>query len=164
MKALDEGLRASLAEEILARILAQSPTFFERIVLDVLVRMGYGGSREAAAEHLGRVADGGVDGVIREDALGTDLLYVQAKRYARERTIGVDQIDQFIGALQAHRVRRGVLMATCAFTRPARERARQQNVALVDGDQLAELMIRHDVGAIGRATHVVKALDEDYFA
>src|SRR5205085_7508000 len=133
LDALYDALRATLVDDLLSRLVGLPPEFFERVVLDILVAIGYGGSRQDAAQHLGRTGDGGVDGVIRQDPLGTDLVYVQAKRYDRSRTVGSDDVTAFLGALQAHGVRRGVFLTTCRFTQPARDLAKRQNIALVDG-------------------------------
>jgi len=155
-------LRAALAVDVLDRVREQTPLFFERVVLEVLRAIGYGGSREDAAERLGRSGDGGVDGVIREDKLGLDLIYVQAKRWAN--TVGRPDIQQFVGALRG-RASKGVFITTSVFSREAREFAGGMNprVILVDGKQLAELMIDHDVGVKVETTYRIRRVDLDYF-
>jgi restriction system protein len=160
-----ERLRASTAEELMDRVLAGSPYFFERLVLDVLTAMGYGGSRAEAAEHLGRSGDEGVDGVIHEDRLGLDVIYVQAKRWGRERTVGRPEVQAFVGALQGQRATKGVLITTAQFSAEALRYAQSisPRVVLVDGGELADLMIDYGVGVTVRDTFAVYRLDADYF-
>jgi restriction system protein len=156
-------LRIALAAELLERIGEQTPEFFEDVVLDVLRAIGYGGSREDAAERLGRSGDGGVDGVIREDQLGLDLIYVQAKRWTN--TVGRPDIQQFVGALNGQRASKGVFITTSAFSREALDYASSVNprVVLVGGKQLAELMLDHGVGVSVETTYAVNKIDLDYF-
>jgi restriction system protein len=156
-------LRAALAAELLERVREQTPDFFEQVVLDVLQAIGYGGSRQDAAERLGRSGDGGVDGVIREDKLGLDLIYVQAKRWAN--TVGRPEIQQFVGALNGQRASKGVFITTSSFSREATDYANAVNprVVLVDGKQLAELMLDHDVGVSVVTRYEIKRVDLDYF-
>lgn len=155
-------LRAALAVDLLDRIAEQSPAFFEQLVLDVLHAMGYGGSREAA-ERLGQSGDGGVDGVIREDPLGLDLIYVQAKRWAN--VVGRPEIQKFFGALHGRRATKGVFITTSSFSREAIEYADgvTPRVILLDGKELAQLMIEHSVGVTSARRYDVKRLDLDYF-
>lgn len=163
MQSAWQELRGALAADVLDRVCEQTPDFFEQVVLDVLQAIGYGGSRDDAAKRLGRSGDGGVDGVIREDKLGLDLIYVQAKRWAN--TVGRPDIQQFVGALNGQRASKGVFIATSSFSREAREFADAVNprVILVDGKQLAELMIDHDVGVTVETTYRVRRVDLDYF-
>jgi restriction system protein len=156
-------LRAALASEVLDRVREQSPDFFEQVVLDVLQAIGYGGPREDAAERLGRSGDGGLDGVIREDKLGLDLIYVQAKRWAN--TVGRPEIQQFVGALNGQRASKGVFLTTSSFSREAIEFADNVNprVILVDGTEFAELMLDHDVGVTVATRYDIKRIDLDYF-
>ena len=157
-------LRAALAVEVLERIAEQSPEFFEQLVLDVLTAIGYGGTREGAAQRLGKSGDGGVDGVIREDRLGLDQIYVQAKRW--KDSVGRPEIQKFFGALHGQRATKGVFIATSWFSKDAIEYAESvvPRVILVDGKELAELMIDHDVGVSVARTYRLKRLDLDYFA
>ncbi len=136
MEAAFREMRRALAVDVLERVREQTPDFFEQVVLDVLQAIGYGGSRDDAAERLGRGGDGGVDGVIREDKLGLDLIYVQAKRWAN--SVGRPDIQQFVGALNGQRASKGVFITTSAFSREAREYAESVNprIILVDGRQL----------------------------
>ena len=156
-------LRAAVAADLLERVQEQTPDFFEQVVLDVLEAMGYGGSREDAAERLGRSGDGGVDGVIREDTLGLDLIYVQAKRWTN--TVGRPEIQQFVGALNGQRASKGVFITTSSFSRDAIDYADSVNprVILVDGKQLADLMVAHDVGVSVESRYEIKRVDLDYF-
>ncbi|MBA3428821.1 MAG: restriction endonuclease [Actinobacteria bacterium] len=156
-------LRTALASEVLDRVREQSPEFFEQVVLDVLQAIGYGGPREDAAERLGQSGDGGVDGVIREDKLGLDLIYVQAKRWAN--TVGRPELQQFVGALNGQRASKGVFITTSTFSREAIGFADNVNprVILVDGKELAELMLDHDVGVTIATRYDIKRIDLDYF-
>jgi restriction system protein len=158
---IERKVRAELRE----RLLEQSPAFFEGVVIDLLLAMGYGSSAEEAAEQLGRSGDGGVDGVIREDRLGLDVLYVQAKRY-RDQAVTVEQLRSFSGALQDKGARKGVFITTSRFTEEAvafAARQQQLRIVLVDGEELTRLMLRHDIGVRPARTIVLKKLDLDYF-
>jgi restriction system protein len=157
-------LRESLAAQVLERIRQVTPKFFEELVIDVLVAMGYGGSREDAASVVGRSGDEGIDGIIKEDRLGLDTIYVQAKRW--KESVGRPDIQRFAGALQGQRARKGVFIATSYFTPDARTYVAnlQTTIVLIDGKELAELMIDHGVGVSEAATFKVLKLDEDYFA
>jgi len=157
-------LSAALAGDLLDRVFEQSPGFFEKLVLDVLQAMGYGGSRDDAAQRLGRSGDEGVDGVIREDRLGLDLIYVQAKRWTN--VVGRPEIQRFFGALHGRRATKGVFITTSGFSREALDYADgvSPRVILVDGKELAQLMIEHDVGVTVNRKYEIKRLDLDYFA
>lgn len=159
-------LRSALAEELRDRILEQPPSFLEQLVLDVLYAMGYGGSRADATERLGQSGDEGVDGVIREDKLGLDQIYVQAKRWAPDRTVGRPEIQRFVGALHGQQASRGVFITTSSFSTDAIEYAARitPRVILVDGRELAELMIDHGVGVAVEHRFETKRIDSDYFA
>lgn len=156
-------LRASVEAELLDTVKGVTPSFFEQLVVDLLVRMGYGGSREEAARAVGRVGDGGIDGVIDEDRLGLDVIYVQAKRW--DGPVGRPEIQKFAGALQGHRAKKGVFITTSYFTREAEEFVQliDSRIILIDGKRLAALMFEYDVGVNPRSTYVVKTLDGDYF-
>jgi len=142
---------------------AVTPKFFERLVVDLLVAMGYGGSREDAAQVVGKSGDGGIDGVIKEDRLGLDMVYVQAKRY--ESDIGPGAIREFVGSLGEHKANKGVFITCGGFTSGAREAAAKAHsrIVLIDGDQLAEFMIDHGVAVTNHKTYTVKKLNSDYF-
>ncbi len=160
-----QSLRATLAAELLQRVKDCTPTFFERLVVEMLLKMGYGGSRADAGEALGRSGDGGVDGLIREDRLGLDTLYVQAKRWA-DKPVGRPDVQQFQGALSGHGAVKGIFITTSYFTGDAVEYAaglRNSKIVLIDGEQLAELMIDYGIGVATAATYEVKRVDSDYF-
>jgi restriction system protein len=158
-----ELLRASLAAQLLDRVRQASPAFFEQLVVDVLVAMGYGGSQEDAARVVGQSGDGGIDGIIKEDRLGLESIYVQAKRW--DATVGRPTVQQFAGALHGHRARKGVMITTSNFSREAIEyaTASQITIVLIDGAQLADYMVEFGVGVSEVDTIKLKRLDEDYF-
>lgn len=163
--AYDEVLSV-LRTELLERILQNSPSFFEHVIVDLLIAMGYGGSRRSAATQLGRTGDGGVDGVINEDRLGLDRLYVQAKRYAPPNTIGRPDVQGFLGSLVGLGATKGVFVTTSSFSLQATEFVRHlpQRIILIDGDRLADLMIEHDIGVRLNRAIEFKRIDEDFFA
>lgn len=156
-------LRTALAEELLDRIHDQSSEFFEQLVLDVLHAIGYGGTREGATERLGKSGDEGVDGVIREDRLGLDTVYVQAKKWTG--TVGRPEIQKFVGALQGQNATKGVFIATSSYSLEAVEYAAKvtPRIILVDGSELAQLMIENEVGVAVSRRYLIKRLDLDYF-
>jgi restriction system protein len=158
-----QGLREQLVDELLPRILGCSPTFFEQLVVELPVKMGYGGSRRDAAERIGRSGDGGIDGIIKEDRLGLDTIFIQAKRW--QGSVGRPEIQKFVGALQGQRAKKGVFLTTSSYTSEAADYASRidTKVVLIDGQQLAELMIDFDVGVATAATYLVKRIDSDYF-
>ena len=145
------------------RVKGVSPSFFERLVIDLLVAMGYGGTRADAGRAIGKSGDGGIDGIINEDRLGLDVIYVQAKRW--EGTVSRPEIQKFAGALQGQRATKGVFITTSNFTREAREFAGSiaSKIILIDGERLAALMVEHDVGVARIGSYVLKRLDNDYF-
>lgn len=157
-------IRAEVAAQLLERLRAATPDFLEQSVLDVLVAMGYGGV-EQHARRIGGSGDGGVDGVIDQDALGLARIYVQAKRYAADNVVGRPQIQGFVGALHGQQANQGVFITTSSFTRDATDYARSVNasVILVDGDRLAELMTKYGVGVQPVQTFTIVEIDEDYF-
>jgi restriction system protein len=156
-------IRDDLGAEILGRIKDCPPDFFERLVVELLLAMGYGGSRKDAGAAVGRGGDGGIDGIIKEDRLGLDTIYIQAKRW--EGTVGRPEIQKFAGALQGRRARKGIFITTSDFSREAREYAAaiETKIILIDGSDLAALMIDFDVGVSTRSSYVLKELDSDYF-
>lgn len=156
-------LRRNLEIELIEQVKAASPAFFERLVIDVLVAMGYGGSRQDAGRAIGRSGDGGIDGIIKEDKLGLDVIYVQAKRW--EGTVGRPEIQRFAGALQGRRANKGEFITTSSYSRDAVEYAEIINsrIILVDGEELAGLMIDHNVGVSTAGTYELKRIDNDYF-
>lgn len=158
-------LDTALRDEILTRLRSAPPRFFERVVLDVLKALGYGAGSGGASQVVGGAGDGGIDGIIEEDRLGLDRIYVQAKRYT-DAPVGADMIHRFIGALQMRGANKGVLITTSTFTRQAEEDARKNpsmRIVLIDGERLADLMIRHNVGVRTKRTIEIKDVDLDYF-
>jgi restriction system protein len=159
-----ERLRAELAAEIHQMLQASDPTLFESIVVELLVKMGYGGSRKDAGRAIGRSGDEGIDGIIKEDHLGLDNIYVQAKRWGA--TVGRPEIQKFAGALQGQRARKGIFITTSDFSRDAHEYVSRidSKIVLIDGKTLSRLMIDFGVGVTSVATYEVKKVDTDYFA
>ncbi len=159
-------INADLKGQLISEILAQSPDFFERVVLDVLVALGYGGSRQDAAEHVGGVGDEGLDGKINQDPLGLDVVLVQAKRYKSDHVVGRQLLQQFVGAMHGQGATKGVFITTSRYAGTAEEyvqRGSQTKLVLIDGDQLADLMLRHRVGVRVERQANVLALDQNYF-
>lgn len=158
-----QQLRADLQVELLSKVKAAPPDFFERLVVELIVAMGYGGSRKDAGETLGRSGDGGIDGVIKEDRLGLETIYLQAKRW--EGVVGRPEIQKFAGALQGRRARKGIFLTTSSFTREAIEYVEliETRIVLIDGKRLAGMMVDFDVGVSTEARYDVKRLDSDYF-
>ena len=158
-----QRLRQALADELLDRIRTAPPRFFEQLVIDLLVTMGYGGSRADAGQAVGGSGDDGVDGIIKEDRLGLDFVYVQAKRW--DQPVGRPLVQAFAGSLEGQRARKGVFITTSTFTRDARDYVTriEKRIVLVDGEQLAQLMIDHGVGVADVTTYQVKRVDADYF-
>ncbi len=156
-------LRTGLEEDLLDSVKSASPAFFEQLVIDLLVKMGYGGSRPEAARAVGRAGDGGIDGIIDEDRLGLDVIYVQAKRW--DSVVGRPEIQKFAGALQGQRAKKGIFITTSTFTREAEEYVQNidSRIILVDGHRLTRLMFDFDVGVNPRSSYTVKQLDSDYF-
>jgi len=157
------GLREQLAQELLSRILSCSPTFFEQLVVELLVKMGYGGSRRDAGERIGQTGDGGIDGIIKEDRLGLDTIFIQAKRW--QGSVGRPEIQKFVGALQGQRAKKGVFITTSTYTGDAATYVSNidTKVVLINGKQLADLMIDFDIGVSLAASYTVKKIDSDYF-
>lgn len=156
-------LRHDLEADVLDQVKTAPPSFFERLVVDLLVRMGYGGSLRDAGQAVGKSGDGGIDGIIKEDRLGLDVIYVQAKRW--ESTVGRPEIQKFAGALQGHRARKGVFLTTSGFSSEATEFASRidSKIVLIDGETLAKYMIDHNVGVSVSRAYEVKKVDADYF-
>lgn len=157
-------LRSALAAELLSLVKSASPAFFERMVVDLLLRMGYGGTREDAGQVVGKSGDGGIDGIIKEDRLGLDVIYIQAKRW--ESDVGSGEIRNFIGALSVHKAKKGVFITTSGFNKNARETSVKvdSKIVLIDGPTLAELMIDFGLGVSPVNTYEIKRIDSDFFA
>ena len=143
--------------------MACSPSFFESLVVDVLVKMGYGGSRKDAGQAIGRTGDEGIDGIINEDRLGLDVIYIQAKRW--QGNISRPEIQKFAGALQGKRAKKGIFITTSDFTSEAKEYVKNidSKIVLISGEQLAALIWEHEIGVTTSVTYAVKRLDSDYF-
>jgi len=158
-----QTIRINLATEILETIKSCSPNFFERLVVELLVKMGYGGTLQDAGKAIGKSGDGGIDGIIKEDRLGLDIIYLQAKRW--ENVVGRPEIQKFAGALQGQRARKGVFITTSDFTKEAREYVSMidSKIILIDGEELAELMIDYNVGVSNATIYEIKRIDSDYF-
>jgi len=156
-------LRDNLANELLQQIKSCSPSLFEKIVVELLVKMGYGGSRQDAGRAIGRTGDEGIDGIIKEDRLGLDIIYIQAKRW--ENTVGRPEVQKFAGALQGQRARKGIMITTSNFSKEALDYASRidSKIVLIDGEQLAQLMIDHSLGVSPMAVYEIKKIDTDYF-
>jgi len=165
LEAAYQAMQSALRAELLERIVQNTPAFFEHLIVDLLIAMGYGGSQRSAATDLGRSGDGGVDGVINEDKLGLDRVYVQAKRYA-DTTIGRPDVQAFVGSLVGHGATKGVFVTTSSFSAQARDYVRHlnQRVILIDGDRLTDLMIEYGVGVRINRQIAFKRVDEDFFA
>lgn len=158
-----QKLRNELAADLIQQVMGCSPAFFERLVIDLLLKMGYGGTRRDAGEAIGKSGDGGIDGIIKEDRLGLDVIYIQAKRW--QGTVGRPEIQKFVGALQGQRARKGIFITTSTFTNEALHYVGyiDTKVILIDGDLLANLMIDHGVGVNTTVAYEIKRIDSDYF-
>lgn len=169
-KSIEENyhkIREGLAAELLQQIKGNSPAFFEKLVVDLLVTMGYGGSWEDAGEVTGGPGDGGIDGIINQDKLGLDVVGVQAKLRTTENNVGPSIINEFVGALRLKGLSKGVIITTAGFSNNAQasaERSDNPKIVLIDGKQLAQLMIDHGVGVSTVETYEIKRVDSDYFA
>ena len=158
-----QNLKNDLASELLQQLKASSPRQFENIVIDLLVAMGYGGSRKEAAKAIGKSGDEGIDGIINEDRLGLDVIYVQAKKW--EGTVGRPEIQKFAGALQGQHAKKGIFITTSNFSKEAADFASRvdNKIILIDGDTLVQYMIDHNIGVTPFVNYEVKKIDLDYF-
>ncbi len=163
MESAYQTLRQQLEAEMLERILNCSTSFFEQLVVDLLLRMGYGGSRRDAGQAIGQSGDGGIDGIIKEDRLGLDTIYLQAKRWTG--SVGRPDVQKFAGALQGHRAKKGVMITTSTFTKEAQEYAAavETKIVLIDGKRLTKLMFDFGLGCSTQSTFELKKIDSDYF-
>jgi len=163
LEAIYQKLRSDLAQELLERVKKCPPAFFESLVVDLLVAMGYGGSRKDAGEAIGRSGDEGIDGTVKEDKLGLDTVCIQAKRWASP--VGRPVVQAFAGSLMGHRANKGVLITTSQFTKDAREYIKQieKRIVLIDGEQLAQYMIDHGIGVVDQQKYEVKKVNPGYF-
>lgn len=160
-----QRIRKSLASELLNRVIELSPAFFERLVVELLVKMGYGGSIKDAGKALGRSGDEGIDGTIKEDKLGLDIIYIQAKRWKPGNVVGRPDIQRFVGALAGQGAKKGIFITTSNFTRDALGYTprNETKIVLIDGEQLTQLMIDYNLGCTTQQTYELKKLDSDYF-
>jgi restriction system protein len=157
------SIRKNLAQELLLKIKSSSPSFFESLVVELLVKMGYGGSIKDAGRSIGRSGDEGIDGIIKEDKLGLDVIYVQAKRW--ENVVGRPEIQKFVGALAGQGAKKGVFITTSRFTNEAKEYQprNETKIVLIDGESLAELMIDYNLAVATVNVFEIKRIDNDYF-
>lgn len=157
-------VQRELSAEILKTVVGCSPAFFEQLVVDLIVKMGYGGTRKDAGQAIGKSGDGGIDGIIKEDRLGLDIVYIQAKRWDGS-SISRPEIQKFAGALQGQRARKGIFITTSTFTKGAQDFAASidTKIVLIDGEMLAQLMIDYNIGVNTFATYELKRIDSDYF-
>ena len=158
-------LRETLEAAILVRVRKAPPEFLERVIVHLMIAMGYGGGNPEMGKVTGRSGDGGIDGTIREDALGLDEVYVQAKKYAEGNTVGEGNLRNFAGAIDAAGTAKGVFVTTSSFTQAAKDYVTKspKRIVLIDGEELARLMVQHDIGVRTRNFHKIKRIDEDYF-
>ncbi|WP_341876630.1 restriction endonuclease [Defluviitalea saccharophila] len=156
----------TLTDDLLTEIMNQSPEFFEKLVVDLLVSMGYGGSKIENSQVLGKTGDEGIDGIIKEDKLGFDKIYIQAKRWDLDRTVGRPELQKFVGALTGQGATKGAFITTAQFTKDAKEYVDKQHackIVLIDGKTLASLMIEHNLGVSIENVYYIKRIDTDYF-
>jgi restriction system protein len=162
-----QHIRKTLAQDLLNKVASLSPSFFEKLVVELLVKMGYGGSIQDAGRALvtGKSGDEGIDGTIKEDKLGLDVIYIQAKRWAPGNVVGRPELHKFVGALAGQGAKKGVFITTSSFTREALDYVprNETKIALIDGNQLAQLMIDYNLGVTLQQTYEIKRLDNDYF-
>ena len=161
-----KAITSTLTDDVLNEVMNQSPDFFEKLVVDLLVTMGYGGSKIENSQVLGKTGDEGIDGVIKEDKLGFDKIYIQAKRWDVDRTVGRPEIQKFVGALTGQGAIKGAFITTAGFSKDAKEYVRKQHackIVLIDGQTLAALMIEHNLGVSVESTYLIKKIDFDYF-
>lgn len=160
-----QNIRQSLAQELIDTVRRLSPAFFERLVVELLVKMGYGGSIKDAGKAIGKTGDEGIDGTIKEDKLGLDIIYIQAKRWQAGNVVGRPELHKFVGALAGQGAKKGIFITTSSFSRDALNYTpkNETKIVLIDGVQLAQLMIDHNLGVSVQRAYEIKRLDNDYF-
>lgn len=160
-----QNIRQSLAQELIDTVYRMSPAFFERLVVELLVKMGYGGSIKDAGKAIGKTGDEGIDGTIKEDKLGLDIIYIQAKRWQPGNIVGRPELHKFVGALAGQGAKKGIFITTSSFTKDALNYApkNETKIVLIDGEQLAQLMIDYNLGVSVQRSYEIKRLDNDYF-
>jgi restriction system protein len=158
-----QTLRRGLADDLVQLLKKASPSFFEKLVVDLLLKMGYGGSRKDAGEAIGKSGDEGIDGIIKEDKLGLDVVYIQAKRW--EGAVSRPEIQKFAGALQGQKARKGIFITTSSFSKEALDYVAkiENKIVLIDGEELANLMIEYGIGVTTAARYEIRRVDQDYF-
>jgi restriction system protein len=160
-----QKIRKSLAQELINKVIQLPPTFFEKLVVELLVKMGYGGSLTDAGKAIGKTNDEGIDGTIKEDKLGLDIIYIQAKRWQPGSTVGRPEIQKFVGALAGQGAKKGIFITTSSFSKEAWEYQpkNETKIVLIDGEQLAQMMIDYDLGVYPTNKYEIKKVDHDYF-
>lgn len=160
-----QRIRKSLAAELIAKVIDLSPAFFERLVIELLVKMGYGGSIKDAGKAIGKSGDEGIDGTIKEDRLGLDIIYVQAKRWKTGNVVGRPEIQKFVGALAGQGAKKGIFITTSSFTKEALDYTpkNETKIVLIDGERLAQHMIDFNIGCTTQQIYELKKIDSDYF-
>lgn len=160
-----QSIRKTLAQDLLNKIVSLSPAFFERLVVELLVKMGYGGSIKDAGKAIGKSGDEGIDGTIKEDKLGLDVIYIQAKKWAPGNVVGRPDLHKFVGALAGQGAKKGVFITTSSFTKEAIDYMprNETKIVLIDGEQLAQLIIDYNLGVTTQQTYEIKRMDNDYF-
>lgn len=160
-----QKIRSSLANEILNKVVELSPSFFEKLVVELLVKMGYGGSIKDAGRAIGKSGDEGIDGTIKEDKLGLDIIYIQAKKWKPGNVVGRPELQKFVGALAGQGAKKGIFITTSSFSREATEYTprNETKIVLIDGTQLSQLMIDYNLGCTSFQSYEVKKIDNDYF-
>lgn len=160
-----QNIRQSLAQELIDSVYRMSPAFFERLVVELLVKMGYGGSIKDAGKAIGKTGDEGIDGTIKEDKLGLDIIYIQAKRWQPGNVVGRPELHKFVGALAGQGAKKGIFITTSSFSKDALNYApkNETKIVLIDGVQLAQLMIDYNLGVSVQRSYEIKRLDNDYF-
>jgi restriction system protein len=165
METAFQNIKTTLADEILDKVRNVSPAFFEKLVVDLLVKMGYGGSINDAGKAIGKTGDEGIDGIIKEDKLGLDVIYIQAKRWKEGNIVGRPELQKFVGALAGQGAKKGIFITASTFSKDAIEYSpkNETKIILINGIQLAELMIEHNVGVSHQQIYEIKKIDNDYF-
>lgn len=157
-------MRSAVCADLLSKIIEQTPSFFEKLIVDLLLAMGYGSQRHDAGKVLGQSGDGGIDGIINEDKLGLDVIYLQAKKWNRNNLVGRPEIQRFVGALSGQKAKKGIFITTSAFTKEASDyNPHDISLILIDGNRLVELMFEYNVGVSSKQKFEIKAIDNDYF-
>ena len=160
-----QKIRGTLAQELINKVIQLPPSFFEKLVVELLVKMGYGGSLKDAGKAIGKSSDEGIDGTIKEDKLGLDIIYIQAKRWQPGNVVGRPEIQKFVGALAGQGAKKGIFITTSSFTKEAIEYQpkNETKIVLIDGEELSQMMIDYDLGVSATNKYEVKKIDHDYF-